>query len=256
MTYNIRYAAADPQHLWQDRLPLVRDLVLRAAPDVLGVQEALDAQLRDLDGALAQYSWVGQGRDGGREGEYGPIFYREDRLELVDSGEFWLSDTPDAIGSITWGNSLARMVTWALLRHRETGVQFFAYNTHFDYDPSAAGDEVRLKSARLLGERVAGAQHPVLVTGDFNDAAGASASYRELVENAGFHDAYNPQTQREPFVASFHDYEPPIADGERIDWILTSGAVTAESAQVVDNGGSARLASDHFAVLARLRLAA
>ena len=133
--------------------------------DVLGVQEAKPSQMSDLR-TMPGFASVGVGRDGGDRGEYSAIFYRTDRLRVLDSGTFWLSETPDTV-SKGWDAALNRICTWAKMKDRRTGRVFYFFNTHFDH----VGREARLRSAELLAGRiraVAGDKYPVLCTGDFN----------------------------------------------------------------------------------------
>src|SRR5690606_11432004 len=118
--------------------------------------------------ALRGYGEIGVGRtDGKTRGEYAAILYRRDRLEPLDSGTFWFSDTPDVPGSTSWGNRITRICTWARFRDRTAGGEFYLYNVHLDHESQPS----RERSAAMLSERVAqrnaeGA--PVVVTGDFN----------------------------------------------------------------------------------------
>lgn len=121
MILNLRFADTVPPHAWQERRPLVREGIERWGPDVIGTQEALYGQIRDLEADLDGYAWIGLGREGGSRGEFMAVFYRTARLEPLEYDHFWLSDTPERIASRTWGNQYHRMVTWVRFRDRETG---------------------------------------------------------------------------------------------------------------------------------------
>ena len=114
MTFNIRYGTAnDGENNWDNRKDMACDVLRRHNPDVVGLQEALRSQIDDIRAALPQYAEIGVGRDDGKtKGEYSAILYRKDRLDVDDSGTFWLSDTPETPGSITWGNTCTRICTW------------------------------------------------------------------------------------------------------------------------------------------------
>src|ERR1041385_8877637 len=131
MTYNLRYASPHPPDAWPDRRPLMRECIRNASPDLLGTQEGLYQQLRDLAADLPEYDWIGLGREGGSKGEFMAVFFRKSRFEPVAFDHFWLSDTPDIVGSATWGNTSRRMVTWVRFRDRQTGREFYFFNTHF-----------------------------------------------------------------------------------------------------------------------------
>ena len=165
-SYNIRCdTPVDGDNAWPYRKERVEALIRFYGFDVLGVQEAKPSQMSDLH-TMPGFASVGVGRDGGDRGEYSAIFYRTDRLRVLDSGTFWLSETPDTV-SKGWDAALNRICTWAKMKDRRTGRVFYFFNTHFDH----VGREARLRSAELLAGRiraVAGDKYPVLCTGDFN----------------------------------------------------------------------------------------
>ena len=174
MTYNLKFASTNPPNAWPVRRPLVREVILQNAPDVIGTQEGLFAQLKELASDLPDYEWIGQGREGGSRGEFMAVFYRKARLEPLAYDYFWLSDTPEVIGSTTWGNRNRRMVTWVKFLDRQTKQEFFLWNTHFDDQIQAA----REQAAKLVRERVAAldTKLPLILTGDFNAAGGTTSA--------------------------------------------------------------------------------
>lgn len=252
MSFNLRFASTQSPNAWPDRRPVVRELITQAAPDIIGTQEGLYAQLRDIAADLPAYEWIGLGRDGGSRGEFMAVFYRKDRFEPVAFDHFWLSDTPDRVGSITWGHKYQRMVTWVRLRERASGREFYMWNTHLDHEVETA----REKSAVLIGQRIAALDPavPLLLTGDFNCAAGASRAYEILTGEARLADTWTmAATRQNERLNTFHNYESPLRDGVRIDWILGRGVTSVESAAVVDFQRGNQLPSDHFPVMADVR---
>ena len=97
-TYNLRYKNSSDTNAgngWNTRRTYIYNLVNFQQPDLLGVQEALPAQMSDMAGGLKGYAYIGVGRnDGANSGEYSAIFYRKESMVLLDNGDFWLSDTP------------------------------------------------------------------------------------------------------------------------------------------------------------------
>lgn len=254
MTFNLRFADDAPPNRWADRRPVVRELLELSAPDIVGTQEGLYRQLTDIATDLPAYAWIGQGREGGSHGEFMAIFYRRERFVLREYDHFWLSDTPDRVGSRTWGNRFSRMVTWARLRDRRTGRQLYVVNTHFDHEVA----EARERSAALLLERVRELDPalPILLLGDFNAAAGASTVYDRLTGDGAFVDTWRAAGRTEPPFGTFHDFggEDAAAGEPRIDWILTHGAVTTRSTEIITFARHGQYPSDHFPVFARVEL--
>ena len=247
MTYNIQVAGTKPPHAWNLRLPLMTRLLQRETPDVIGTQEGRYDQIRDLATALPDYDWIGVGRAGGSRGEFMAIYYRRERFEPVAFDHFWLSDTPEVIGSATWGNQYRRMVTWVRFRERATNREFEVWNTHFDHEIEPA----RVKSAALVRQRLTGTDRPLLLLGDFNCIAGNSVAYTELTVGAGLNDTWNIARQRGPMdLNTFNGHKGPQRRGERIDWILARGVAAVAETAILDYAEDGLAPSDHYPVTA------
>jgi endonuclease/exonuclease/phosphatase family metal-dependent hydrolase len=252
MTFNLRYASLQTPNAWPARRPVMRHLLERESPDIIGTQEGLYAQLRDLAADLPAYEWIGLGRAGGSRDEHCAIFFRRDRFEPVGFDHFWLSDTPNVIGSITWGHTYIRMVTWVRLREKATGREFLVWNTHFDHQVETA----RQKAATLLKERIkaADAAVPLLLIGDFNCVAGRSPAYDILTKEAGLTDTWTAAAKRtNETLNSFHNYQPALTNRERIDWILARGPSDVTDTGIVTYHEGSQHPSDHFPVTATVR---
>lgn len=254
MSFNLRFAANTGPNSWRQRRAVMAELLNRELPTVLGTQEGLSGQLQDIDRDLPpRYDWIGVGREGGNRGEFTAIFYDTERLSLRESGQFWLSDTPSVVGSITWGNVVPRMVTVARFTDRRTGKEFFAVNTHFDNKSENASQ----RSAELVRNRIARLAPglPVLLLGDFNDPAGNAPSYDTLVTKGGMTDSWLAATrQATPLYATYHGYRRIRPNGYRIDWILTKGNVTVNAAGINTFAKDGQYPSDHFPIQAMVTL--
>ena len=255
MTFNLRYdTPSDSANAWPHRRDWVAALIRFHRPDAIGVQEALVHMLTDLDARLPGFARVGVGRADGRAGgEFSAILYRTDRLELLDSGTFWLSPTPEVAGSKGWDTAIERIVTWGRFRDRRTGCRHLHLNTHFDH----IGEQARQESARLIRRRAAVLANgmPIVVTGDLN-ADPASVPYRILTRDtiadgtAPFRDAmvvsrdghYGPTATWTAFRA--------IEQGRRIDYVLVSSQVRVVQHAILPDSWDNRFPSDHLPVLA------
>jgi endonuclease/exonuclease/phosphatase family metal-dependent hydrolase len=254
MSFNLRFASDTPPNSWPERRPVTRELLRREKPHLLGTQEGLYEQLRNIQADLPRrYDSIGQGRDGGSHGEAMQIFYDTRRLDPLEYDHFWLSDTPDVVGSQTWGGCCPRMVTWIRFLDLRTNTQFYAVNTHFEAFDAVA----RQKSAQLLLTRMAEFDPalPVIATGDFNEPAGAGQTvYDLLVTNGPLVDSWEEADRRSKLYATFHGYQPLVPDGDRIDWILTSPSVTTRTASINTFQRGGQFPSDHLPVQATVRL--
>ncbi len=259
MSFNIRFGAArDGDNHWDHRADLVAETIQLFNPDLLGTQEVLKFQAEFLKEKLPGYGFHGVGRqDGTENGEYVPVMYRKDRFELIDSGFYWLSETPEVPGSKSWDSSLPRMVSWVQLRDlNANGSELVFINTHFDH----RGPDARLESARLIRKQTEKLQQqglPFIITGDFNTTEDGQP-YQALLsgsddDNANIVDSYR-QTypDRSPNESSFSRWVGH-REGSRIDWILHSPAFTTLVSGINYTNENGRYPSDHYPVQAILR---
>lgn len=266
MTFNIRYGTAnDGENHWNSRKDMVCDVLRKHGPDVVGVQEALRFQLDYIREEVPGYGEIGVAREDGKtDGEYSAILYSKDRLEVKESGTFWLSDTPEVPGSITWGNACTRICTWARFVDKQTGQGFYLFNTHLDHRSQPS----REKSVVLLAQRIAGRKRPepFVLTGDFNAGqTNPAITYLEgqrKLTGADGKEAACPV----PMIDTFRGMHPDVEavgtfngfkgrkDGDKIDFVLAPASVKVLEAEIVDDNVDGRYPSDHFPVTARVAI--
>jgi endonuclease/exonuclease/phosphatase family metal-dependent hydrolase len=258
MTFNIRYGTAnDGENRWANRREFLFDVVRGENPDVIGLQEALDAQIQDILAAAPVYAVVGVGRDDGKtKGEYAAILFRKDRLHVSDSGTFWFSDTPSVVASTSWGNTITRICTWARFVDRD-GRAFWHFNVHLDHISQPS----REKSTLLLAQRVAERRNldePAIVTGDFNvgedNPAIATLVGAKTGAPAFMLDTFRVRYPDEKVVGTFNNFVSGQVDGPKIDYILVPPGTEVLAAAIIRTARDGRYASDHFPVTARIRL--
>ena len=155
-------------HTWHKRAAQVADLIRQVAPDILGTQELTEGPLGDMERLLPQYRWVGEGRGGGRKGEYTAIFFRQDKFRLMSQQTFWLSPTPDR-PSRDWTTPFPRVCTWCELQPVDSPEKpVRVYNTHLDHISYFARVRGLREILRHISTRYQQAPGPVLLMGDFN----------------------------------------------------------------------------------------
>jgi endonuclease/exonuclease/phosphatase family metal-dependent hydrolase len=242
MTFNIRYGTAgDGPNGWANRRALVADIIRRSAPDVLAIQEGLAFQLEELGDVLGDYRKLGQHRDGGLEGEFSGLYVNELRVRVRDWGEFWLSPTPDAVGSRGWDAALARMAVWAEIEYIAGGEPIRVYGTHFDH----RGEMARLESARLIA-RHAEDGPPAVVMGDLN--LQEESEPLGVFFDRGYRSAFRV-THPESELGTFNGFRDATG-GRRLDHILLDPRLEPLTAEVFDEQVNGVWPSDHFAVSA------
>ncbi len=247
ISYNIRMGVADDgENSWDARKPATIQMLNTLQPDIFGVQEAYDFQLSYINDNCPQYSCFGVGRDDGSdEGEHMSIFYNNTKFECVEWGNYWLSETPD-VPSFGWDAACRRTATWALLRDKESGREFFYVNTHLDH----VGVQARINGLALIVDRIADMNPdgiPMILTGDFNvepddvclaDLNTKMKSARDAAEVSDERPSYNGWGTDSAAV---------------IDHIYYSGFSKCRSFRVVDESfADVKYISDHYPVVAEL----
>lgn len=254
MTYNIRLdIASDGDNAWVHRRKALTSLVAYYAPDLVGMQEVLLGQKRDIEADLPGYAFVGVGRDDGKDkGEFSPLGYRRDRFALVASGTFWLSPTPDVPGK-GWDAAYPRVASWARLTDKAAKRSLLVVNTHMDH----VGLTARLEGAKLIRSWIAGhrkAGDTVVLMGDFNSPTGSPA-YVAITE-AGASALRDTLTiSRTPHFGppgTFTAFKVEQVEPAPIDHIFVSEGVTVLRHATLTQQTGGKLPSDHYPVLADL----
>ena len=255
MSFNIRYGTArDGDNAWELRRSALIEAIEAFRPDVLGVQEALHFQLDELVAAMPRYQRIGVGRtDGVEAGEYAAILIDRSRLEVLEEGTFWFSDTPGVPGSTSWGNDITRICTWVRLRDRASGRSFYVYNVHWDHRSQPSRERSAELLIQTIARRAPGAE-PVLVTGDFN-AGETNRAFQHLLgaPEAALFDTFRLLHPTARGVGTFNGFEGTTS-GEKIDAVLASQDWEILAAEIVRSVRQGRYPSDHFPVTAILTL--
>lgn len=251
-SFNIRYDnPRDSGNLWKDRLPVVASLIRFHEFDIVGTQEGLLNQINDLQNNLPEYRHYGLGRDDGKQkGEHSAIFYKKEKFNLLDKGDFWLSQTPEKPGP-GWDARLNRICSWVKLQEKETGKSFFFFNVHYDHQ----GVEARKESSKLVLEKIRAiaGKEPVILAGDFNGDH-QSEWYKTLAEAEGLKDSY--RLAKDPYVnnGSFNSFGKSLGRTEIIDHIFVSPAFAVKRYGILTDTYNGKFPSDHYPVLVSLMM--
>lgn len=248
MSFNIRCSNVGVQTA-KSRYPLVSETIIKSEADSVGVQEATPEWMSYLKKALADtYGFVGIGREGGNKGEYSAIFYKKDTYEVVDSGNFWLSETPEKV-SKGWDAACIRICTWAILRNKKTNEKYAHINTHLDHIGILArrnGVDIMLEKLKNFGDM------PAVFTADMNIEEGTE-NYLQFV-NSGFMFDTKYKAENTVNYLTFHDVHPSKHEESIIDYVMINEHFSADTYKVVTAGIDGKYVSDHFPVYADLKI--
>ena len=274
-SYNLRNAnGSDSAHGngWGQRYPVIAQMVQYHDFDIFGTQECFIHQLNDMKKALPGYDFIGVGRDDGKQkGEHAAIFYRTDKFDLLEKGDFWLSETPD-VPSKGWDAVLPRICSWGHFKCKDTGFEFLFFNLHMDH----IGKKARVESAFLVQKKMKefGTKLPAILTGDFN-VDQTHQSYDAFVSKGVLCDSYEKSAFRYATNGTFNGFFTNSFTKSRIDHIFISPVfqvkkygVLTDTYRSVKKGNKAdvkdcpeeidiesfeaRTPSDHFPVKAEL----
>ena len=250
-TFNLRLnVASDGPDAWPNRKELVKNLVRYHSFDVFGTQEGFRGQLDGI-AELPEYAFVGHGRDDGKEGgEHSAIFYKKARLQLLQTGDFWLSQTPDR-PSLGWDAKCCnRICSWAKFKDLRSGQQFYFFSVHFDHE----GVEARRQSGKLMVQKIKEIAHnaPVVCAGDFNSTPDTE-QIKTMQTLLG--DAYQ-LTQQPAYgpVGTFTGFKLDAPLLNRIDYLFVSRGSTVLDYAALTDSMRGHYPSDHFPVVANVLL--
>ena len=238
-SYNIRYKNRNDSlngNVWAKRCQVICDQVNFMNPLIFGTQEVLYNQLQDLQQGLDGYDYIGIGRDDGeREGEHEAIFYKKDQLTLLDSGNFWLSETPEKPG-LGWDAACIRICTWGKFqvnaKKKKDRTTFYFFNLHMDH----VGVVARREAAKLVVARIQEIANDarVILTGDFN-VDQTNEIYNIFTDSGLLKDSYETARIRFAENGTFNAFKTEYFTTSRIDHVFVSPAITVEAYGVLTN---------------------
>ena len=254
MSFNVRYInQKDGVNNWANRKEKVAEVITSNNVDIAGLQEPWKDQIRDLKKLLPEYAWFGWSRDNGKsKGEFVPIFYIKDKFAVIEKGIFWLSETPEKIGSKGWDVKYPRIVVWARFKEKLSGKEFYFFNTHL------GGEIARFESAKLLRNKIDEMTDglPVVVTGDFNSVPD-SPPYETMIEGnykVELVDAFHSAIEKNDEIYTNYLFDGNDKDLKRIDYIFVSPRIKVLCHEIINKRIGKYYPSDHLALKAELVL--
>lgn len=247
--YNIRMSTErDGMNAWSKRKENVKALIRYHEFDIIGTQEGFIGQIKDIL-ELPEFAYTGKGRDDGKEGgEHSAIIYKKDRFKVLDSGDFWLSETPDTPGKGWDAKCCNRIASWAKFKDLKTKKEFYFFNVHFDHE----GVVARRESGKLIVKKIAeiAGKNTVILTGDFNSTP---ESEQIKTISSSLNDSYTV-TKEAPYgpVGTFNAFKFDAEMKERIDYIFTTKNIDVLKYGVLTDSKDQRYPSDHQPVVTKV----
>lgn len=250
-TYNLRLDTPnDGLDAWEHRKDNVNGLIRFHDFDIVGTQEGFHHQLLDIT-TPGDYAYVGVGRDDGvNEGEHSAIIYKTNRFEVLDSGDFWFSETPET-PSYGWEAKYRRVCSWAKFKDIEVGKEFYVFSLHYDHEAKEARRNSSLLLLQKINEIAGGT--PIFCVGDFN--ATPNDEPIKIIYNAGLLNDSRLVTQTKPYgtEGTFNAFKIDAPMQNRIDYIWVSKDITIIKYGVLNDIHYGHFPSDHFPVMVKAK---
>lgn len=233
-----------------NRMGLVVRTIRNEEPELFGVQEAHYMWMKVLISAFPDYAYVGVGRENGkRKGEFSAVFYKKKLFSKLDSGSFWLSETPEKAGSLGWDAACIRVCSWAKLKEKSTGKEFMFMDTHLDH----VGKVAMQKGAELIATKAAeiGEGLPAVLTGDFNITPDSVPC--KAIKDSGFVDTRDIAAKTD-MSNTFHAFNSGSEGISIIDYVFVKGDISVKTFRVIKDKINGHFPSDHFPVVADINI--
>jgi endonuclease/exonuclease/phosphatase family metal-dependent hydrolase len=249
MTFNLRFENdRDEEKGWLYRRELVVEMIRESTPLILGTQEGTQGQLDYLRDRLPQYRMQTSGRFWDGTCQYPTLFYRPDRLRLLDGGEFWLSKTPTVHRSKDWDSAFPRMMNYGLMEDMESQELLWVAVTHLDH----MGTEARLQQAKMIADWLNNRQEPQILMGDFNDVPDSAVHRTLTYPKTSLRDTWQALNRNEDQASMTHHNFSGVPQQCRMDWILVSREFRVLDAMIDRNNRGGLYPSDHFPYMVRV----
>jgi endonuclease/exonuclease/phosphatase family metal-dependent hydrolase len=252
LSFNLRYINPGDtgDRTWLARRDQAAQVIREDKADVIGLQEAFRSMLDDIAVRVPGYEEIGVGREDGKTvGEYAAVLVKKDRFNVIESGTFWLSDTPTVPNSMTWNNHVTRICSWAKLEDRTSKRPLYFFNTHLDHE----SQEAREKGVAMILEHIASipADAPVIMTGDLN-----AAEDNPAISNIKISPRRMVDTWRElnlavpPNESGTMSLFTGVRDTDKIDYIFVPAGTRIVDSQIIRSNRNGVYPSDHYPVRA------
>ena len=245
MSFNVRYAEpTDGPDIWELRRPIVAEMLRQFSADVVGLQEPEIEQLHHMEADLPEYKRIGLSRMGNDIEKFAALLYKPATLELLETGIYWFSETPDVVASSDWLIHKPYAANWARFKYINSGFEFTVHNAQFPYKPEQA--RARFESARIMLQKSEG-QENTIFTGDFN--CNSDGDVYQLLTTQ-LQDSWATSPVREGIDPTFHGFTGTPTHSARLDWVLYRGAFEPTYYETVLFNVNGRYPSDHYPVFA------
>jgi len=249
-SFNVRTECDASPNSFTERAPLIKEIIVKENPDLIGFQEVSNGIYRWMKENLTDgYIVVGTGREKDYRGERTCIAYRKYMFEAIEVRSFMLSNTPTVFGSRFENldqSACPRVCTAVNLVIPEESKPFWFYNTHLDH----IGAKARLAGAKQILDDLNSRKGEFILTGDMN-AEPETEEMKAIRE----YDKTKVTDVTACMKKTFHNYGKP-SDYVKIDYIYTNAKSNPEESYLVEGipNENGTYPSDHSPVFGYIEI--
>lgn len=254
MTFNLRTDfILDINNRWKDRAHIAYDLIAEYDCDIIGVQEFTNSMYEDISRELPNYRIVGKPRSKKIASERNDILVSK-KHEILESNTFWLSESPEKVGSSVWYSVYPRICTTAVVKLNNNKA-IRVYNTHLDCFFSKARQYGLNKIEHYIGKQYEEDGLPIILMGDFN-ATPNSKLIKRFSESTASNKKFIAvqETRKGMYSMATMSKFRGSKKGRHIDYIFVSEDFDIMNTEIVNYNKSGRYPSDHYPILADLEI--
>ena len=252
ITCNIRFDnPADGVNSWTHRRDFLTQTLLKHQPVIIATQEGRSTQLSELKSSLGDYIMIDRHRSWIDERMYPSIFIREGIFDYINSGDHWLSETPEVAGSFSFGSAFPRLMTWAQIQMKVSKKRFTIINTHLDH----VKHETRHGQINVLIQEIRkiwDLESSLIILGDFNDSPDSLIRQKLMESFPNLEDAWKLHNSSEE--TSHHAFKGEMQNGSRIDWILVQNNLTTKKCFMDKSTQNGNYPTDHFPIICQISI--
>lgn len=241
---NIRFEnPKDGEHDWPHRKLFLAETIHSFFPDIIGTQEGREPQLRDLESQLPNHQLIDHHREWIEQRMYPSLFYNPSNIEIIESGDIWLSKTPDVPGSSSFDSAFPRVAPWMIATIKHNEKKIIVANAHLDH----VLDETRIKQAEVLINELMAKNNenlPLFLMGDFNAAPDSVVRKVIYQHHKELYDPWEKLGLKEE--SSYHKFLGHHLEGARIDWFLIDKRIKCVEVYLDKSAKGSLYPSDHF----------
>ncbi|OPJ57514.1 endonuclease/exonuclease/phosphatase family protein [Clostridium chromiireducens] len=254
MTFNLRCdTPRDFRDRWNNRKSMVYHVMDEYKCDIIGTQEVKDNMFNDLKKSMKEYEIVGESRGKRISSERNNLLISK-KHTIQEYKTFWLSETPNEVGSKVWYSYVPRIATTAVIKTVE-GKKIRVYNSHLDNLFQKTREYGLKRIMEVIDKEQEKEALPIILMGDFNDTP--DSKLIKSFKSGKFSKEEFTAVQdinKELYKESTRDKFKRTQKGVHIDYIFVSKEIEVVNAEIIKYNINGKYPSDHYPLITDIKI--